>query len=318
MRYRAVVGFIASLLLFAADVRGQDGLARAKDLYLAAAYDEALVLLEQLRSQSPRGSATEVAQYRVFCLLALQRSDEAQKAIADIVTADPFYRPSEAQTSPRIRAVFEDTRKALLPSLVQRTYADAKASFEKKDPKALSQFEQVLALIDDPDLKGMPQIADLRTVTTGFRDLSKAMTSAPAPQPPPTPADTPVAIQTPVVIQTPSGGTANAAVPSEAPPPVVSGDASPGFVPPVVISQPIPRWVPPRSIDARSGFKGSIEVTIDESGRVTSATLQQSVHPLYDEKLIAMARTWKYKPALRNGVPTVSVKLVEIQLQPSR
>ena len=48
----------------------------------------------------------------------------------------------------------------LLPGLVQRTYADAKASFEKKDPKALPQFEQVLTLLDDPDLKGVPQIAD--------------------------------------------------------------------------------------------------------------------------------------------------------------
>jgi TonB family protein len=91
-----------------------------------------------------------------------------------------------------------------------------------------------------------------------------------------------------------------------------------GFTPPVVISQPIPRWVPPNTVDRRSGFKGLIEVTIDEAGNVTSATLQQSVHPLYDEKLLAMARTWKYKPAMRNGVPTTSLKVVEIQLQPAR
>ncbi|HEX7795971.1 MAG TPA: TonB family protein, partial [Vicinamibacterales bacterium] len=71
-------------------------------------------------------------------------------------------------------------------------------------------------------------------------------------------------------------------------------------------------------VDRRSAFKGLIEVTIDENGSVTSATIQQSVHPIYDEKLLAMARTWKYKPALRNGVPTSSVKVVAIQLQPAR
>ena len=86
----------------------------------------------------------------------------------------------------------------------------------------------------------------------------------------------------------------------------------------MVISQPIPRWTPPNDMDRRSGFKGLIEVTIDANGNVTSATLQQSVHPLYDEKLLAMARTWKYKPAMRNGVPTSSIKVVAIQLQPAR
>jgi hypothetical protein len=31
-----------------------------------------------------------------------------------------------------------------------------------------------------------------------------------------------------------------------------------------------------------------------------------------------MARTWKYKPALRNGVPTSSIKVVAVQLQPAK
>lgn len=305
MRHPVVVGWVALLVLLAADLRAQDALARAKDLYLAAAYDEALVLLEQLKSQPPPAVATEVAQYRVFCLLALERRDEARKAIEDIVTADPFYRPSEAQTSPRIRSVFQETRKALLPGLVQRRYADAKASFEKKDPKALSQFEQVLALLDDPDLKGTSQLADLRTVVSGFRDLSKAVASAPS-----LPAPKPV--ETVPAPQRTAAGNAQTAATADQP-----TDFSPGFTPPVVISQPLPRWAPPNTVDRRFAFKGSIEVTIDETGSVTSAKLQQSVHPLYDDKLLAMARTWKYKPATRNGVPTSSLKVVEIRLQPN-
>lgn len=314
LRYRVVVGVVAWLIVLVSDVRTQDVLSRAKDLYLSAAYDEALVLLEQLKSQPAAAPAPEVEQYRVFCLLALQRSDEARKAIEDIVAADPFYRPSETQTSPRILTVFQETRKALLPGLIQRKYADAKTSFERKDPKALAQFEQLLALLDDPDVKAMPQLSDLRTVVAGFRDLSKATASAAPPPPPPAPGPSDAEVH-------PQTGEDAGAAPARAvntPSSRRGAEPSPGFIPPVVIAQPIPLWVPPKTVDARSGFKGLIEVTIDENGSVTSATLQQSVHPLYDEKLLAMARTWKYKPATLNGVPTSSVKVVEIQLQPAR
>ena len=306
MHHLFALALTAWLMGLASDVLGQDGLARAKDLYLSAAYDEALVLLEQLKSQPSAAAATEVEQYRMFCLLALNRSDEARKAIEELVAADPGYQPSETQTSPRIRTVFEDTRKAVLPGLVQRRYADAKAAFERKDPKALDEFEHVLALLDDPALKDSAQLADLRTVVSGFRDLSKAMASAP-----------PSAARTvaPEPLQPAESGPQVEKVVDPSPVPV----AGPiGFTPPVVIAQPIPRWSPPSGVDRQSSFKGIVEVSIDANGNVTSATLQQSVHPLYDEKLLAMARTWKYKPALRNGVPMPSLKVVEIQLQPSR
>jgi len=312
MRYPVILGLIAWSIVLASDVRAQDPLAHAKDLYLSAAYDEALVLLEQLKSQPAPPSGTEIEQYRVFCLLALERSDEARKAIEDIVTADPFYRPSETQTSPRIRSVFQETRKKLLPSVIQRKYAEAKTSFEKKDPKAVTQFEQLLMLLDDPDLMATPQLSDLRTVANGFRDLSKAMASATPPTPaPPVPVSTPSPAPPSPVVAAAQASAVDA--PGEP-----AGDPSLGFTPPVVVSQPIPQWIPPNTIDRLTAFRGLIEVAIDENGRVTSATVQQSVHPLYDQKLLAMARTWKYKPATRNGIPTASIKVVEIRLQPSR
>ena len=308
MRHLLAIALAAWMMAIAAEAQAQDGLARARDLYLSAAYDEALVLLEQLKSQPSAAGVTEVEQYRMFCLLALNRGDEARKAIEEIVAADPGYQPSENQTSPRIRTVFQDTRKALLPGLVQRRYAHAKAAFERKDPQALDEFDQVLALLDDPDLKDAAQLADLRTVVAGFRDLSKAMATVPPPAP--RPAE-PVRAG-----QTAAAGPPIATVVD--PPPPTRLDGPVGFTPPVVIAQPIPRWAPPAIVDRQGTFKGIVEVSIDENGNVTSATLQQSVHPLYDDKLLAMARTWKYKPALRNGVPTTSLKVVEIQLQPAR
>ena len=309
-RYFVVFGLAASLFWMAPEVGAEDSLSQAKDLYLSAAYDEALVVLDRLQSEAPHDGATEVAQYRVFCLLALNRRDEARRGIESIVNTDPFYRPSESQTPPRVLSVFQDTRKALLPAIVQRSYAEAKASFDRKDPQAAAQFDRVLKLIDDPDMQGVAQLADLRTVVSGFRDLSQAR-ATPLPLTA-RPGGAPAATVSPQIVALP------AAADATEPPAATRGPAAATFIPPVVISQRVPAWTPPSSVDARLSFKGTIRVVIDEKGRVESATLEQSVHPLYDDRLLATARTWKYKPALLNGVPTPSSKIVEIQIQPVR
>jgi hypothetical protein len=358
---------LTAVILFAllvspvASGAADDALARAKNLYLSAAYDEALVVLDGLRTESPRRGAMEVAEYRVFCLLALNRGDEAQKAIEGIVTADPFYHPDEAVTSPRIRSIFQSTRKKLLPDVVHRAYARAKESFDRKDPQAITEFESILTLLDDPDLKGAAQVADLRTVVLAFRDLSKAL-AAPLPasrviaatvaMPPGDNAKLPSASSaatgslasvdgapaTHIASGNQRGTTqtapSNPQPPRAAPPTVRPQDPAPArsaplenattaksgdkITPPIVVSQPLPRWAPAKGVDAHLGFKGSVEVMIDAKGNVTAAVLRQSVHPLYDGELVALARTWKYRPATINGTPVGYRKIVEIQLQPVR
>src|SRR5678815_4116082 len=79
---------------------------RAKELYRSAAYDEALGVLDAIRATAPSPETLEVSEYRVFCLVALDRKDEARNAIAALISANPFYELSEAQASPRVRAVF--------------------------------------------------------------------------------------------------------------------------------------------------------------------------------------------------------------------
>jgi len=306
IRYRAALASLAVLawLFLAVPATpaqsagdATQALARAKELYLSAAYDEALTVLDGVQEETATGAAIELAQYRVFCLMALGRGDEAKKAIESMVSIDPFYRMPDALTPPRIRTAYQETRRAMLPLLVQRRYMDAKTAFDKKDPRAVDYFEKVLALLDDPDLKGGPAMADLRTVASGFRDLAKAA-SAPAPPPaaaaPPPPSE--------------------AAAPPKRPsaPPAVNE-----IVPPVTISQPLPRWAPAPPYD-RIVYRGSVLVLVNELGEVTSVTIQKSIHPVYDRDLLKMARTWKFKPAMRNGVPTEYEKVVEIELQPSR
>ena len=157
-----------------------DLLGRAKDLYRSAAYDEALGVLDSIASSTPLVDSVEVNEYRVFCLVALDRKEEARNAITALVSANPSYQLSEAQASPRVRAAFKEVRQSLLPSLVQHAYADAKAAFDRKDPQAATGFEGVLTLLHDPDLASSSEFADLAVVAAAFRDLSAARETAAA------------------------------------------------------------------------------------------------------------------------------------------
>lgn len=277
-------------------------LAQAKDLYATAAYDEALAVLDRLEGNGSGKDSTAIAEYRAFCLLALNRREEARRTIEAILHENPLYLPSEDQASPRIQMVFRDTRRQLLPAIVIERYAAAKAAFERKDPQAGERFDGVLALLDDPDAQGVASLSDLRTVASAFRDLTKAMAAAAPP---------PAAERAPE-----SAPQAQGARPAPAVNPnVVYTAADADVIPPVALSQRIPRWAPPRT-DAMQDFKGTLELLVDEGGAVTSATLRTSVHPVYDVELLKAVRRWKFAPAQKQGTPVRYVKIFEIRLTP--
>ena len=53
-----------------------------------------------------------------------------------VVQADPSFRPSSSEVSPRLLTAFTDVRKRMLPTIVQAKYATAKAAFDRKEWKA--------------------------------------------------------------------------------------------------------------------------------------------------------------------------------------
>ena len=164
----------------------QDSLARAKDFYAAAAYEEALVVLQRLNAANPGTDRNEVSAYQAFCLVALGRSEEARKTIESLVRVDPLYKLSDAQASPRVRAFFDDVRRPLLPEIVKQTYSRAKDAYDRKElASAATEFDRAIALIDEVGAANDRALGDLRTLATGFRDLAKA--AAAPPPPPPTP-----------------------------------------------------------------------------------------------------------------------------------
>jgi TonB family protein len=239
-----------------------------------------------------------IEQYRSLCLLALGRSTEAESAIAAVITADPLFMPGEADASPRVRTAFSEVRQRLLPQIASTRYAAAKAAYDRKEySSAESQFRNLLALLDDPQMNG--RLADLRTLANGFLDLATAA-AAPPPEPkkPDAPAPTPAAAPAPT-----------APAPRE---PRVWTAEDTGVVAPVPIRQDVPRV--PSTISAQARERAILDVVIDEQGRVINLSLRLSIHPMYDPQLLSAAREWRYKPATVDGVPVKFRKLIQITL----
>ena len=289
-----------------------ESLARAKDLYRSAAYDEALLALDRIAADSPAALKVEASEYRLFCLIALDRKNEARLAIESIVNADPFHVLSAAEASPRVRTMFRDIRQSLLPGIVQKEYNAAKEAFDKQDAEAVDQFERVLKLLGDPLMAPTAAMNDLRMVATGFRDLSKAR----VPKVEFAAATAPVAAQMEVTPATPAAGApANSAAPAARSGPQVYREGDADVVPPTTVRQVLPQWVVPQG--TRPGAwqpEAILEVTINESGDVVNAVLRKPFHPSYDQQLVKAAMSWKYEPARRSGVPVRYVKLVAIRL----
>jgi len=302
---------VTLVLAVSGAVAASDELARAKDLYRSASYDEALNALDQVARDSGGADRLEANEYRLFCLIALDRKVDARSAIESIVNTDPFYQLS-SEASPRVRTMFKDIRQSMLPSIVQREYATAKAAFDRQDPESAGQFDRVLKLMDDPLLSPTSGLNDLRTVASGFRDLSKALAKKAEP-PPPTPSVTPAAAANlPAPTPTPASNAAES--PAKAVPALYrDGDA--GVVAPVTIKQFVPQWIVPSGTRPSSWKPEAVlEVIIDPSGNVESARLRQPFHPTYDPQLIKAALSWKYEPARKDGEPVRYVKNVAIRL----
>ena len=292
---RPLTAAVVTLTMFTgAAAAEQESLSAARDLYAGAAYEEALALLNRLRAASaPPDEARAIEQYRAFCLLALGRAADAEQAIEAVVRADPLYQPSPAEASPRLRTAFTDVRRRMLPSIVQQRYAAAKSAFDRKQwAEAERGFRQVLDVLGDPDIAwaaSQPPLVDLKTLASGFHDLSATAAAPPPPpvEPPPEPA---------------------LAAPVEG---HIYTFGDPGVVAPVAIRQTLPPFHP----TAVGPSQGSLEVVIDERGAVESAEMRSSLTAAYDRQVVAAAREWVFKPATFSGVPVKFRKIVQITVK---
>lgn len=273
--------------------RAEDSLAAARDLYAAAAYRDALTMLDALKSRRPAaGEAIEIEKYRAFCLLALGRTGEAEEAIVTLLGVQPRFRLNEDEVSRRIFTVFEETRRRTLPRVMQRVYEQAKQAYDRQDfEQARAGFGEVVSLAGSADIPGDGRLVqDLQTLARGFLVLVGA--NAPPLR------GTPLALPAIIVPATKTIYDA--------------GDT--GIVPPVVVEQRVPAW-PPGLQPARS-TTGVIEVTINERGEVESAAMAPPFNTVYDEVLLTAAKTWRYRPALCGQQPVKFRRRIQIVAGP--
>jgi tetratricopeptide (TPR) repeat protein len=282
------VSLVACLLAGATARAAQDPLAEAKRAYEAAAYEDALRLLEPLDS-------IEARQYAALCQLALGRMDAAARTVETMVTAAPLFSPSSADVPPRFATLVTETRRKMLPVAARKAFADGRDRFNAKQmTEAMPHFELAMKIADDPLWRGTSDAQDLRTLAGGFAQLAREATppasaAAAAAAPPAAPAATP---------------------PAARPRPANASSR-------VTLPMPIKEVIPPLpvALTRTSGPVATMKLQIGANGRVESATVDQSAHPRYDEILVEAAREWVYEPGTLDGKPVPSERILSLRLR---
>ena len=164
MGVKTLVATVAIATAFTAPATGQETLQHVKDLYASAAYEDALGVLARLQSPDQR---LEIERYRVYCLIALDRPAEAEKAILGILSEDPLYSPEDA--APRVVDLFKRVKRQATPQIARSLYNDGKAAMARKEQeRAMRKFEQLLQLTEDAEIRNDTLISELRMLASGF------------------------------------------------------------------------------------------------------------------------------------------------------
>jgi TonB family protein len=297
---------LAALLLIPSPGRAaEDSLSAAKELYAAAAYEDALAMFGKLAESANPAIAAQIDEYRAFCLYALGRTQEAESVAQGLLRRNPLYKPQGEDISPRVEAMLTQVRKQVLPGLIREKYRSAKAAVDKKDfVEAEPQLVMLREMIASAEKLGIKDesVTDLGVLAEGFLDLARAAIASAAT---PTKTATPAAAATDAV---------NAASKSEAPSaPRVFDATSTGVVQPIAIRQSLPS--PPAALAKMLvGKRGILEVTIDADGKVSDAIMRDSVSSTYDTMVINATKMWRYKPATKDGVPVRFVKEIGVEI----
>jgi tetratricopeptide (TPR) repeat protein len=286
-----------------------NGLAMARQLYAAGAYEEALVQLATVGAAEPAEAFDAASQMRALCLLAMGRTGDARQALEALVLRRPQFRLGDADVSPQLRALFLDARRTVLPAAVRDLYARGRAAYEaRRYQDALGQLRDVVRLLEDAELG--PQaaaLADYRALAEGFISLSEMELAALETGARPDDPASASAVTTVVVPATVVGedGTTGPRVYS-------AGDTD--VLPPVDVTRPMPPWYPPTAADASREHRGLLRIVIDERGYIESAILVEPVAAAYDPALLAATKYWKFRPAVHKGTAVKFAKMIEVVL----
>jgi TonB family protein len=277
-----------------------------KRLYASAAYEEALLTLDDVISGADPEQAEE---YRALCLLGLGRTREAEQSLERLLIRHPGASFDATGRSPKFISLYREVRRRALPAIAQSLYTAAKDSFEMAQFDSASiQFKQVVALLDDADGQA-PALNDLRVLAEGFARLIDGQTMLGSR----TRESATISTPAPASTSLPEPAAFNFPARAIFKPPVYGPDDG-DVIPPVVLEQRMPAWVPTTAMMRSRTFRGLLEVQIDESGTVISAKMTEPSYAPYDATLVAAARRWRYEPAMRDGQPVQFRKTIAVTL----
>ena len=314
---RAILIIGAVLVAAKAGLTAQDTISVARDLYASAAYEEALSTLNRMDSGSTAPEiARQVDEYRAFCLYALGRMREAEAIAESMVRKQPLAG-LDADASPRLETMFAGVRKRLLPSLIRERFRTARSALDQKNFDAAEPpLSEARLMIVEAEKLGVNDdgLADLGVLVGGFLQLIRsAAEQRTSPQPAmaavsmaagPAAAPSPVA-PAPSAAARPAASTAPAADGGRR---IYAVDDE-GVSPPVVLQQRMPAMtLEMKQITKALRSTGMIDVVIDETGNVVDATIRQSLNSSFDTLIVRSARRWKYRPAMKDGVPVRYLK----------
>jgi hypothetical protein len=294
----------------ASKLDSEDLLAEARHLYASADYEIALDMLNRIVAANPSSRERHsIDLYRIFCLVALGRTGDADTAVTAMITRDPLYQPADSEMPPRVGRMFSDKRRLVLPSIIQSRYSQAKTAFDRHEYKTAAEgFKEMLTALSDPDIAdsaSRPPLSDLRVLAVGFNDLAvRAMAPQPMVRPEPT---------TPQPVSRPEPATAPPRPPSVAALrlPTIYDSNNADVIPPVTMKQDMPQY--PRSVSVQR--TGVLFIVIGETGAVESAIITEPLDATYDQMVLAAAQTWTYRPAMHSGVAVKYRKRIQMTLR---
>jgi TonB family protein len=315
-------------LASAAPLGAEDALSAAKELYVSAAYEDALTALSTIADGAPAPEvARQVDEYRAFCLYALGRTNEAESVAESMIRREPLVRLDSADASPRIESMFADVRKRLLPTLIRDRFRAARSAIDGKNfnTAEMPLTEARLMIVEAEKLNIKDEgLGDLSVLVDGFLQLirSTAEQQSAARQtavvvPAAAPASPPLA-SPPQLPPAPE-----AAVRQAPPPPSPAAAAELGqrvyslededVSPPAIIDQRMPALPVEMTLMVKAlHTTGVLDIVIDEKGDVVDATIRRSVTAGFDGAVLKSARRWKYRPAMKNGVPVRYLKTIAL------
>jgi len=277
-----------------------------RELYAAAAYEDALALIGRLEADEGLGPTArrDLEATRALCHLALGQQAEAGASMGRLVALDPAFDFPDA--APSVRTAYRRVRQDRLPAEVRRQLTLGRDAFNTGDREtAEARFRLVRQLTTDPVLT----VVDDRAVLADMRLLAEAFLAlVTGPEPEGAAAG-----------GSPAPSRFSRAPAPALPPPdgqlrIVTGD-EPGVVAPQAVEEQVPPWLPGH-VRPAPAYEARVEVVVDQNGQVRAVRILESSDRTFDVYLLNAARNWRYLPARQNGTPVSFRKTLAVSIAP--